>query len=564
MAVERLPQFVLDLGEVVQARLRALAEQREIIRAREEAEFQRRILEEGLLPEEQLAYRQQQLEREQNRAFPDQNFIAALKKEIASLKKIIRQRKFRQEYYDFLQEAAAGRKSISDEINFLQDQLADAIDDETRDEIRDRLIALIQRQTAIDKAVEDQKIEFYSKDRTLESYDKAIDLVRKQLSKIEVIKNPEVANAYRLKLQALQQERASIVVEEQLNDLAIEMSRASDYAYPSLAKLNKLHSLVSAADENTPVIINNVRYNSAREFWQSTLDNFVNTQFATDFTQEVKKNLSLVKTQKGKVPDGFIEDISSRLDNLKNNPILKNYPDVVTALRQDVASAVLSEKIDDIKSEFNLGTSLATRFDVWKAKNRLFSYQKYFPDVSLEPALKQFEEMAAEKQLQLSQEVLSAAVSYREQHPEVSLEEAIKKVTPLVGAIVPKEELTKPKTTEELGRELAKKAEAPEELLKEERKQKEEVVKEEERLMKEAAKTLEGEAEQPEMIKAPKEEEFATHKVQAGETLWSIAKKYLGSGRRWKELLKPEGTPFTAEEAKRLQVGQEIKIPKLK
>jgi len=561
MAVERSPQFVLDLGSVIQARLRALAEQRRIIRAREEAEFQRRILEEGLSLEDQLAYRNQQLEREKRRRFPDQDFISALKTEIATLRKMIRQRKFRQKYYDFLQMAAAGRKSISDEIEFLQEELVNAIDDETRDEIRERIIDLTRRKLAIDQAVEDQKIQFYTKDRTLQSYDKAIELVKKQLSKIEVMKNPEVATAYQLKLQALQQEKASIAVEEKINDLLIDMSKASDYAYPSLMKLNKLNSLLSTADENTPVTINGVRYNSEREFWQATLDKFINTEFADAFNREVNKNLSLVKTQRGQVPDGFIEDITRRLRNLKSNPALTPYRDVITSLSQEVSSTILSEKIDDVKKEFNLGTSLATRFDVWKAKNRIRAYQKYFPDISLDPILKQFDEMAAEKQLQLSKEVLSAAVTYREQHPEATWEEAIKKVTPLVGAITPKEELFKPKTAEELGKGLVEKAKAPEKLLKEEQKQKEEIIEEEKRLEKELA----GEkVEEPKMVKPPKEEEFTVHKVQAGETLWSIAKKYLGSGRRWKELLKPEGTPFTAAEARRLRVGQEIKIPKIK
>ena len=72
--------------------------------------------------------------------------------------------------------------------------------------------------------------------------------------------------------------------------------------------------------------------------------------------------------------------------------------------------------------------------------------------------------------------------------------------------------------------------------------------------------------EKQELVKSEeqKQPEMITHKVKEGETLWSIAKKYLGSGTRWKELLKPEGTPFTSAEAKKLQVGQEIKIPKLK
>ena len=563
MAVERAPQFVLNLGNVIKARLQSLAEQRKIIQAREEAEFQRRVIEQGLSLEDQLSYRLQQLEREQKKRFPDQDFISAIKLEISNLKKLIRQKKFRDKYYTFLQEASLGRKSVSDKLNFLYDQLESVVDEDIKDQIRERIIELNNLKLEIDRSVENQRIEFYEKDRTLDSYNKAIDLVKKQLSRTDVIKNPEILTAYQLKLQALEQEKAQIAVEQKINELTVEMAKASDSLYPSLTKLKKLNLYLSTAREDMPVTINGVRYNSEKEFWQTTLDKFVNTEFIDDFKNEVSKNLKVIKTKQGKVSDDFISDISNRLTSLKNNPLLANYKDAILNLSQQVSSTVLSEKIEDIKSDFSLGTSLATRFDVWKAKNKLMSYQKYFPDISLEPVLKQFDEMAAEKQFELQQEVLSTAADIIKQTPELTWEEAIRKASGVVGAIVPKEELMKPKTTEELGKELLKTAEKPEKLRAEEEKQRQEIIKEQEKLAKE--KKL-AEAPEEKLLKTKEEKapEMITHKVQEGETLWAIAKKYLGSGTRWKELLKPEGKPFSAAEAKKLQVGQEIKIPKIK
>jgi len=565
MAVERAPQFVLNLGNVIKARLQSLAEQRRIIRAREEAEFQRRVIEQGLSLEDQLSYRLQQLEREQGKRFPDQDFIDTIKLEISNLKKLIRQKKFRDKYYNFLQEASLGRKSISDEINFLYDQLESVVDEDIKDQIRERIIELNNLKLEVDRSIENQRIEFYEKDRTLESYDKAIELVKKQLSRTDVIKNPEVLTAYQLKLQALEQEKAQITVEEKINELTVEMAKASDYLYPSLTKLKKLNAYLSTAREDMPVVINGVRYDSEREFWQTTLDKFINTEFIESFKNEVSKNLSIIKTKQGKVSDDFISDISNRLTSLKNNPLLANYKDAIFDLSQQVSSAVLSEKVDDIQKEFSLGTSLATRFDVWKAKNKLRAYQKYFSDISLEPVLRQFDEMAAEKQFELQQEVLSTAADLIKETPELTWEEAIRKASTVVGAIVPKEELMKPKTTEELGKELLERAEKPEELKAEEERQRQQIIEEQKRLAKEE-KPAEAipEEEKPIEVKEEKAPEMITHKVQKGETLWAIAKKYLGSGTRWKELLKPEGKPFSAAEAKRLQVGQEIKIPKIK
>ena len=49
--------------------------------------------------------------------------------------------------------------------------------------------------------------------------------------------------------------------------------------------------------------------------------------------------------------------------------------------------------------------------------------------------------------------------------------------------------------------------------------------------------------------------------VTTGDTLFLIAQQKLGDGNRWHEILKPDGTQFTDEEASHLQIGQEVCIP---
>jgi nucleoid-associated protein YgaU len=53
----------------------------------------------------------------------------------------------------------------------------------------------------------------------------------------------------------------------------------------------------------------------------------------------------------------------------------------------------------------------------------------------------------------------------------------------------------------------------------------------------------------------------SSYKIQSGDTLFDIAEQQLGSGERWKEIMKPNGTPFSEEEANNLQVDQEICLP---
>ncbi len=49
--------------------------------------------------------------------------------------------------------------------------------------------------------------------------------------------------------------------------------------------------------------------------------------------------------------------------------------------------------------------------------------------------------------------------------------------------------------------------------------------------------------------------------IKSGDTLFIVAEQQLGDGNRWREILKPDGTPFTDQDASNLQVGQEICIP---
>jgi len=72
-------------------------------------------------------------------------------------------------------------------------------------------------------------------------------------------------------------------------------------------------------------------------------------------------------------------------------------------------------------------------------------------------------------------------------------------------------------------------------------------------------------ANAPEAIVAVGESELPqTQKVvaiESGDTLWKIAEEELGDGNRWVEFKEADGSNFTEEEARRLQVGTEVFLP---
>lgn len=54
------------------------------------------------------------------------------------------------------------------------------------------------------------------------------------------------------------------------------------------------------------------------------------------------------------------------------------------------------------------------------------------------------------------------------------------------------------------------------------------------------------------------------HQIRKGDTLWEIAEARLGNGARWRELRKSDGRAFTEQEARRLQPGETVVVPKAK
>lgn len=49
--------------------------------------------------------------------------------------------------------------------------------------------------------------------------------------------------------------------------------------------------------------------------------------------------------------------------------------------------------------------------------------------------------------------------------------------------------------------------------------------------------------------------------IKSGDTLAAIAERELGDSNRWREITKPNCTPFTEEEVRRLQPGNEVCLP---
>jgi len=56
----------------------------------------------------------------------------------------------------------------------------------------------------------------------------------------------------------------------------------------------------------------------------------------------------------------------------------------------------------------------------------------------------------------------------------------------------------------------------------------------------------------------------STVSLRQGDTLWEVAQKKLGDGTRWHEFHKADGSRFTGQEARHLQVGTQVHLPRAK
>jgi len=58
------------------------------------------------------------------------------------------------------------------------------------------------------------------------------------------------------------------------------------------------------------------------------------------------------------------------------------------------------------------------------------------------------------------------------------------------------------------------------------------------------------------------ESETESYIISKGETLWELAEKYLGSGKRWGEIKTETGQIFNKSSAEVIPIGQKLIIPK--
>ena len=410
MAVERKEEFVIDLGKIVQARLDSFYNARKSIRARQESDFQRRIIDEDLSYQQQLDYRKLQLEEEMSKEYPDEDYIDYLKTNISNLKNLVRQRKYRDQYNALLDEMVSGRKGLTDQIQWLEQQLqSNDWSQEIKDQIQESLQSAKQKKMEIDDKIIQDQIDFYQKDKTMASLDKAYTLAQEGLSKATLSNNEDLINQYKLTIQAINKQKAEVGIEDKVNTLVGQLV-STDRPNSSLYKVDSISSYANSASDGIPVTINGKKYASERDFWNQTLGSYIQNDFVDEFVNEEKNKFLSVYKQTGIIPPSVVQKIVSDVSNLKSRPELSQYGMVLDSVVSSVLGELAKTKIDEVKIKYALDSNTSTTQDFQNALNELKSFQTTLGNLySIQPDILNIETGLAEKKAGLVSSIVSAA-----------------------------------------------------------------------------------------------------------------------------------------------------------
>ncbi|MCD5384845.1 MAG: LysM peptidoglycan-binding domain-containing protein [Candidatus Pacebacteria bacterium] len=632
MSVERVKEFTIDLSEIVKTRLNSFTLSRKRIQATGEAVFQRRVVDEDLSWKDQLDYRKRQLKEEQEKTYPDLDFIDEIKTSISSLRKLVKAREFRDQYYAFLQELVTGKKTLADHLEYLQNTLEQGWNREIRDEIQDEILKVSEEKTRQDRMIIDSQISFKKDDRTAKSLDDAIALVNAQLGKPEIQRDDVLRTAYELQLRTLTKERLEVTIEDKMNWMVMN-AVSEERANPSLWKLEVFAGFKDKGDLDLPVNVGGVRYDSEREFWATTLNNYILGDFVNEYVSENKKEATLMWNKLGILPDSYLENLVAKNQILRTHPELEIFPQIVTSAVQDTVINALNLASKSIIAQEYLATpDLATEANYQRAMQKYKNLETLFgADVSLSPDFQRLNTLLVQKRVHHTTEIAGELQSWMQNfqeregrfpttaeitewlkvqapavvteiEPEEMLEKRPEEIVkeqfvepevkaeikpsadvPPVKDVVPKEEITIPRgatlsglaqqygtTVEELMR-LNPQIKHPDRIFTGARLRLPEVKPEIKPDIKKDVKVdvppvevkpevkVKPKAEEPKVEEPKIEPKIVT--VKRGETLWDIAQRELGAGRRWKELKTPEGIAFTEETAKKLKVGQKLVLP---
>lgn len=366
MALTLTKQLTFDLSASVGARLSAFAQSRSEAQLNDETEFYKQVNEKGMSFDEQLSFRQGQLEKENNRAVPDQTYIRSLKKDISDLKKQVASQRFQDAYMQSYTDLKTGHESWNDHIEFLQNQLSSTSDPELKTTINQYLSQAKQDQYQTEQQIADNFYQFAVNDKTTSVLNDAIARAKKEKATALGGGDTLRASALDMKLQSLNK----TLQETQVSNAIHQFDMGKLNTYDPASFLDSVQQQITNADGTTPVTINGETYNSAKEYWQSYQANYFNSgEFDKALTSYYNDVYQIALNKSVEAFPAAVATSKTQLDALLARPDLAQYKTLISGSVANVLSNGSSAAADSIIDK------ATTNYDFQSAANKLAQLQ---------------------------------------------------------------------------------------------------------------------------------------------------------------------------------------------
>lgn len=404
MAKQITRSFSIDLRQVTQSAVSAVQVVRAEQFAEREAEFQEAVLE-GMSYADQVKFREQQLEEEEESAFDSSDVTSRIKESISSLKKLARFEKYRSKYQTALGELASGKGSASVVLEMLESQLEQTIDPELRSEIQGDI-------TATKKDVKDYNDTILTNAIKKAQYDGTTKVLEDTIAKVKSHRALSLANGNEADASADDATLAALTASYGMTKIADTMNdvnvKSLTKGLNTAEKLALLNSEFERADVNTPITINGQKYSSAQSYWDSVRGSYlagngtgVFSSLFGELSTYYKNAIDTSAARDGFVSTLVLDNVKASIDELAAKPEIQPYIANLENLRVGALTYGIKQTADTILDR-------ATQTGEWgKANNAIVTLGNNY-GMNVDSYLLQ---LATNASTFLSQSISSGAIS---------------------------------------------------------------------------------------------------------------------------------------------------------
>ncbi len=421
----------LTIKTLVNERLQEFVVSRNTARALKESDFYRKVLDEGLKTEDQLAYRKKQIEEEKGRNIPDNSFVDEIKSEISTLKNLVRAEKFKEEYLLSFEDLKTSRKNIDDHIAFLERQADQSVDASLKMQIQEKLSEARIAKFDLNNATIENRAKYALEDRTAGLLQKSIDEISQKRAESILVGDEALLAKWDSHLLSLRSQLQSTKIEDIFNAFQVDNLSNPKKAVDMLDFFES--NIKNASMDNVPLFMNGTRYNSTKEFWQDKAGQFIQNSFFDYYASEINEKNSNASMTLSPVLESQIRKNNEEINKLMNHQILIPYADRLESLKTATnysAVKMLGSKILEDYNRGFLGTTSEENYSM--ARNKLLELNRDY-NVDVTDAVNWItESMASKKEAIASNLIQETGAKMQEGY---SFEEALKRSKAEVPAI---------------------------------------------------------------------------------------------------------------------------------